>query len=407
MSDKFYNYSYNTKEFILQNGSIKASIEVLCKLVEDGIITFPYQKFFCDNPHILFENLRQSDLQCKNYNYKLYSYYPTYNSYLPARYRNTPTIVIGDNRLYYKADILSDYFIEEIRLNAKRYDQQLSILDSWKREDILRKIIHNLLYYDVISPKTLRSAIYHCIPETKIFNPTWARKVLQIVFNNDLKGKKWLDISAGWGDRLLAAISLNMSYRGYDPNINLEKGHTEMINMFGNSQHKVIYTPFETSNNEEEFYDVVFSSPPYFNVEEYVEGQIGQSIINYPNFEDWMVKFLFVSITKAWRSLKDGGYLILHLGDTKTVKICEAANIFIEDLMKDSVWQGIIGVQSQLGYPRPIWVWRKMKECTGDRKWYPQYVPYNFKISNQLSASRRTLANTYPALYQKYMQMIN
>ena len=73
--------------------------------------------------------------------------------------------------------------------------------------------------------------------------------MLQTVFKRqDLAGYKWLDISAGWGDRLIAAISLDMEYLGYDPNVKLEPGHTAIIEKFGNKdKQKICYEPFETA----------------------------------------------------------------------------------------------------------------------------------------------------------------
>ena len=60
-------------------------------------------------------------------------------------------------------------------------------------------------------------------------------------------------------------------------------------------------------------------------------GQQGQSIVSYPKYNEWMVWFLFASLTKAWNNLKiDDEYLILHLGDARTIKTTEATNIFIE-----------------------------------------------------------------------------
>ena len=132
------------------------------------------------------------------------------------------------------------------------------------------------------------------------------------------------------------------------------------------------------------------TSPPYYTVEEYVPGQVGQSIVTYPKFEEWMVKFLFRSLTLAWNKLKVGGYLILHLGDTKTCRLSEATNLYIEEYLDNSSWEGVIGIRDEHGFPRPVWVWQKVSEIKYRIFWKPE---------NQ-SKTPKSLRYCYPAIFQ-------
>ena len=366
----------------------------LIPLVRDGTIWFPFQKHFRGEPNQLFENLKTIDLPRQNREkYRLYSYYPKYGSYLPPKFRGKPTIVSGTRGTYETADVLSDHYIEDIRLKAKRYDQKYSILECWAIDSCLKEILKNALHKDRITPVSLRETIYETIAETKIFNPTWARAILKLVIGDNLSGKKWLDISAGWGDRLIAAMSLDMDYVGFDPNIELKPGHSEMTTQLskGNRSYQVIYEPFEKATIPDGPYDVVFSSPPYFTIEEYAPGQEGQSIVSYPDFDQWMVWFLFKSLEKAWNHLKEGGYLILHLGDAKTIITSEATNIFIENYLPGASWEGVIGLQGEAGYPRPVWVWKKVARTVTKISWEPEQA-------GALNSNKRTLYNTYYSL---------
>jgi hypothetical protein len=372
------------------------AVDYLVSLVKKGDILFPFQKYYCKDPNELFENIKTLNMNVIETSYKLRSYYPKYNTYLPPKFRGVPTIIESYKENYKNADILSDYFIEDVRLQARRYDQNNSILELWNDDNTLRKFMERVLMEDVITPKSLRYIIYKTIPETRVFNPTWACKLLKIVLGNDLKDKKWLDISTGWGDRLLAAMALDMEYIGYDPNIKLIKGHQEMIDMFGNPlKHKVVYEPFEKANIPKGPYDVILTSPPYYIIEEYVPGQQGQSIVNYPEFSKWMVWFLFASLKKAWDNLKIDGYLILHLGDAKTIATTEATNIFIENYLGGS-WEGTIGIQGEKGFPRPVWIWKKT--ITKPNIWKPE-LP-----SKSLPYNKRTLYNMYPSLHEELMK---
>lgn len=381
----------NLKE---QQDAKSLAADELVELVKNGEIWFPFRKFYIGDPYILFNNLKNINLPVLlNDNYKLYSYHPKYSTYLPPRFRGVGFVIASNTEIYETVDALSDIFIEDIRLQAKRSDQKQSILGCWTQDDCLKRFMMTALNKSVITPRTLRDSIYETEAETKVFNPSWARSLILNVMGTDVEGKKWLDISAGWGDRLLAAMSLNMDYTGYDPNVNLQPGHSQMITLFGDSnRHRVIYEPFETAqvyDPDQTGYDVVMTSPPYYTIEEYEPGQIGQSIVSYSEFNQWMVYFMFAALTNAWKNLKEGGYLILHLGDSKTVHTAEATNIFIENYLPGSSWEGIIGLQGESAYPRPVWVWKK--DSQSNNKWEPQG-------GKALPFSKRTLFNTYPEL---------
>ena len=393
-----YSLKSKNKEAVYENAASE-----LVERVKTNEIWFPFQKYFRGNPATLFATLKTIDLPIENGNYELRSYYPTYKSYLPPKFRGSPITISGDRNTYEIADVLSDHFIEHIRLKAKRYDQNQSILDCWTIEACLKGIFKAALDKDRITPATLRDTIYKTHPETKIFNPTWARAVLKLVMGPNLAGKKWLDISAGWGDRLLAAMSLDMNYVGFDPNIELQAGHSAMIESFGDpNRHQIIYEPFEKANIPDGPYDVIFTSPPYYTVEEYVPGQEGQSIVSYPKFNQWMAWFLFASLSKAWDNLKEGGYLIIHLGDTQMIHISEPTNIYIENYLQGASWEGVIGLKGELGYPRPVWVWKKVAKGTPQVVWEPEPLRYAYNKylvqKEPLRYAQRTLYNTYPEL---------
>jgi len=397
------NYTVLTDE--IRNTIYDHIVDDLVKLTREGIIWFPYQKFYKGDPEQLFENLKHIDLETRVAPYRLRSYYPLYGTFLPPRFRGKPIVVSGTRLTYETADVLSDHFIEDVRMRAKRYDQKLSIEECWNTDSCLKEIFKTAIKQKFITPPSLRDSIYETVAETKIFNPTWAKALLKLVLlpvngkTSDLSGKKWLDISSGWGDRLITAMAMDMDYTGFDPNTELMKGHSEMIRRFGNpSRHRVIYEPFELATIPNGPYDIVLSSTPYFNLEVYAPGQKGQSIVSYPDFNIWMVKFLFVALEKAWSNLKDYGYLVLHLGDAKTIVTAEAANIFIENFLPGSSWEGVIGLQGEAGFPRPVWVWKKLPRNTQRVLWQPP------SGKDLLTSDKRTLYFTYPALHSELLR---
>jgi len=387
-------YDFDTVDFIdeFKSGDEfnEKIIEKLINLVKSNIIKFPYNKFLIKNPEFLFENLKYANLVVIHEPYKLYSYYPKYKSFLTALFREKPTSIVSNSNYYEHIDILSDYFIEEIRLKSKRINILYSVDEAWNNNFFLKKIFKQLLRQNRINNRVLREIITQNIAENKLFNPTWAKALLTTVIGSNLKNKKWLDISAGWGDRLLTAMALDMEYHGFDPNIDLIDGHRQMIDMFGNhKKHIIYYEPFEKAILPNVKYDVILTSPPYFNLEEYAPNQKEQSIVNYPNLNDWIVNFLFESLLKAWDHLKIGGFLILHLGDTRQLQLAEPTNIFIQNFLPFASWEGIIGIKGMSGYNRPVWVWKKAKNATSVIHWKSNFP--------------RNLSNTYKQLYQLFL----
>lgn len=364
-----------------------------------GLIWFPFTKFFRFNKEEMFKNLQNLQNFKKEDFVSEEKYYLNSYTQLPIltggfnppgkfKFRGQYTRILNDDTSYLKIDLLSDFFIENIRLQARRIEQSKSILESFKNHKFLDDLYTKIRGYiasstesGFLTPMILRNSIYHLkIQEVNIFKPIWAVRLLQIVFNfKSLKNLKWLDISAGWGDRLLTAIAMDMEYLGFDPNTDLIPGHTKMIETFSTpfnpeggstGKQKVVYLPFESRNPEgmlpDEYYDVVLSSPPYFNLEIYNENQEGQSIKNYPTKDLWFNNFMFPSLQKAWKALKKGGFLILHIGDSQGqhIVICDPINNYIKNNLIGATYEGVIGLESGRSLigksvSRPVWVWKK------------------------------------------------
>ena len=393
-------YSLKSSEYLSDDNNGDKyinSARKLIPLVRNDTIWFPFHKYISSPPTILFKNLINNNLKAQHEKYKLKSYFPPNGFYFPPLFRNKPTIIINKKGDFIESDVLSDYFIEDIRLKSKRYDQIYSILQCWEVDNCLDIILANALKTkDYITPTTLRDTIYETIQETGTFSPTRARAVIKTVFGENTKGKKWLDISSGWGDRLLAAMSLDMIYTGFDPNIDLKQGHDKMIELFGDSfKQKIYYEAFEKGKIMDGPYDIIFTSPPFFDVEKYSVGQKDQSITNYPGFNNWLVNFLFASLIKAWDNLKEGGFLMLHIGDTVMLNFCEATNMFIENNLPGASWEGVIGISGESENYRPVRCYKKLSRHVTLQKWK----------NNKPTDIPRTLYYYYPEIQKELIKL--
>jgi hypothetical protein len=204
---------------------------------------------------------------------------------------------------------LTDYFTEPCRIRCN-FQNNPTPLEYWNANKTA------ILATSKSIPE-IREHIYHSIRLCNNFRVTVALTVIKL-----LKSTHWLDISAGWGDRLLTAL-LSKSikyYCGVDPNPCLHPYYAKMINTFKKpdeaSNYVLLEDGFETANIPNKPYDLVFSSPPFFNLEVYSDAQ-SNSLVKNPSEQEWFDNFLMPSINKAISLLVNKGYLVLYMGESK------------------------------------------------------------------------------------------
>ena len=118
---------------------------------------------------------------------------------------------------------LTDYFSEQVRIKC-RFGNYVSPEEYWKRNkiSILKKTIKK---YKIINIHNIRETIFFNTKVCNNFRITVALAVLQY-----FKPRSWLDISSGWGDRLLSAIFYKVDiYESADPNLDLHPCYNKMI----------------------------------------------------------------------------------------------------------------------------------------------------------------------------------
>jgi hypothetical protein len=117
-----------------------------------------------------------------------------------------------------------------------------------------------------------------------------------------------LDFSAGWGGRCLGAMAYGVPYIGIDANKNLEKSYRDMIKAVEPSANvKLYFKPSETVDFSKFKYDLIFTSPPYFMLEEY------ERMPTYGSKEGFLEKFFRPVVLSAWKNLHSPGYMALNM----------------------------------------------------------------------------------------------
>jgi hypothetical protein len=127
-----------------------------------------------------------------------------------------------------------------------------------------------------------------------------------------------LDSSAGWGDRLIAAIACGASYTGVDPSSCLAPLYKKIIRILApsnESSYNVIGKPFEKVTKDElgkSDYDIAFTSPPFFDLEIYNDDDT-QSVIGHTTQKEWVHNFLNVLADINIHYLKVNGHFVIYV----------------------------------------------------------------------------------------------
>lgn len=349
----------------------KLLIEAFLLEVSQGTILFPYKKLFMRDADEKFERLMIYKPIVSNEPFDISRFINKKVSRINYnKYKGDYLCFVAQEEDYDNIDILTDQFTDEQRMVARNKKSTMSPIDLWKSKDELSKLLNKMIdEKQEINSYNIREYIYKLKYECNSFKLTLASSIYWL-FN----AKKILDISAGWGDRLLAAIAHYADrYVGVDPNTDLIKGHTDIIKTLTlnrdtsglKNKYEVIPSTFENSELilEREEFDLIFTSPPYFDLEIYTQKE-GQSITSFPNFQAWLINFLFVSLKKAWNSLTIGGNMVIHIQDFERYAIIEPMILFVLGWCDGSNYDGVIGSNAihsggNVSAIRPMWVFSK------------------------------------------------
>tara|TARA_A100001015_G_C14929252_1_gene687776 strand:- start:172 stop:1065 length:894 start_codon:yes stop_codon:yes gene_type:complete len=198
---------------------------------------------------------------------------------------------------------ITDYFSEECKVKCSFQHHPPPI-------EQFQKIKHKIK--GVFDYQKIDKIIYKNIKGCTNFNITIVISVLQF-----FKPERYLDFSSGWGDRLIGAMAYGCEYTGVDPSECMQPKYKEMIQFFkpkDKDRYVVHKKGFENFKVKKDYYDLVFTSPPFFDLEIY-ENASTQSINKFNTLSKWKKNFLFPAIKKSHASLKEGGHLALYISD--------------------------------------------------------------------------------------------
>ena len=333
--------------------------QLISDTIEDNNLELPYRKITLKDAEEDFDKLCKFDATSlfetgsfqTRYDYK----YPFSNKY------------INMSNIGNKA---SDYFQQENRFRCDSINAP-SPYRTWTTEKFRLTLLNALwtLKFEKINNDVLRSAISLRKYIASQFKPSVAKCIYQTY-----KAETVLDFSSGWGDRLagFCATDGTKKYVGVDPNPSVHSGYKKQIELYNtDKQIELIESPAEDISSYNDEFDLIFTSPPYFDVERYTRDD-NQSWRRYKKFNNWLENFLFETLENSWSHLKVNGHMIINISDVychHTVnEICDPMNDFISSL-KGAKHMGTLGMRMAKRpnskamksgiFAEPVWIWKK------------------------------------------------
>jgi 16S rRNA G966 N2-methylase RsmD len=127
-----------------------------------------------------------------------------------------------------------------------------------------------------------------------------------------------MDPFCGFGGRLVGAMVKDINYIGIDLNKDLEPSYQKLLQNFGDKTTSTIQLLFQDSNEidySKYKYDMVFTSPPYENIEIY-------KYMKKQTIEEWNIFYKEV-FQKLWDNLEVNGTYIININENIYTRILE------------------------------------------------------------------------------------
>jgi len=209
---------------------------------EDGKIHFPVKRIYKSNKDIqdMFDKLKKINIYDKKQNRILLNEkYTVRNLNMDTNelvFKDTPYLILHNDSDYEDFNTLTDMFLEDLRMECEVYGSNTTPMTYFSKN--YKQLAHEIYNkHKNITPYLLRETLWSKkkdIAECTAFKSINMMSIVQILYPEYKKIKDFsvLDPSSGWGDRLLAAMALDISYTGVDPNSKLHPRYKQMIDFF-------------------------------------------------------------------------------------------------------------------------------------------------------------------------------
>lgn len=241
---------------------------------------------------------------------------------------NINSLTIENNKIlttYHQSgmNVVKHFSPQFYEVNCGNSNDRMSMLDTFNDDDLLKKVIRNRIDGQFnITGNMLKQGLSNSKAAYKasVYNPMIAKFIYEKFSQPD---DIVYDFSMGFGQRLLAALSINhpLTYIGVDPMEKTVDGNQNLFSFFNQNvpmlNKKVKLHCIGSENYCDLQYEgkiaLAYSCPPYFNIEKY-ENNSKQAYFN-DSYIDFINVWWRKTSQNILKLLKDDGIIALNVQD--------------------------------------------------------------------------------------------
>lgn len=255
--------------------------------------------------------------------------------YITDNFFNKPSqkdVIKEIKDLYYKKQTsiakIYEYYFYELMADCKMNWTKWTIKEFLESEDLIRKATGKIKKFpdifdnnDIIKNLKTVFRLSASVGAAKLSNFPY-KPVYELLQEYNVNNN-YYDFSCGWGVRLTAALSNNVNYFGTDPNSALVDTLNEFKDLYIQETKTTSTVDIRCQGSEvfvpewEGKIGVAFSSPPYFNLEEYAQSNRENQSTEDRNYQEWLDTYMVQTIENVDRYLVEEGFFMLNIKNTK------------------------------------------------------------------------------------------
>lgn len=239
--------------------------------------------------------------------------------------------------------LVNRFFFYDLRANTLVHKQRWTVMEAIESNDLIRYFVGRIQN----NPKTFEGLSLIDSIET-VFRIGGAGvtklpgnfnvKSCDYILDNYNINNHYYDPCCGWGTRMLCSIRKGINYYGTDPNPYLIErlwmlNHVILSNGRLHSQVKLweqgSEEKIDTLDNK---VGLVFTSPPYYDLEDYGFGK--QSIYNEDSirsYDDWKQNYLYQTLKNSLDYLINGGIIGINIKNFDKYPIMDDVKLFLNN----------------------------------------------------------------------------
>lgn len=218
---------------------------------------------------------------------------------------------------------ITNYYVKDLMAKVKLESPRWTIEEVFDSIDLIRYFWSRVLSSDKVYPKTnsniknFETALRLSGGGVAMKPSNYPMKSVDLILKRYNKNNKYYDFSCGWGVRMLSSMKNKIEYYGTDPNYLLVERLKQMASDYNKVNFTEQFTDIRCQGSEifvpewENSIGLAFSSPPYFNLEDYKIGN--QSYKPGTSYQDWLKNYLTPTLKNIKTYLIDDGRFLVNI----------------------------------------------------------------------------------------------